>query len=121
MLEGKSATESEVLGDSLMRSIELMGIRKQDCEQIIGVSKTGMRNIMLRGVDPESKTGELCMYLVRVYRALYSLVGGNKKQMKHWLHTPNKAFGSAEPVAHMKRVEGLLEVLRYCDGMRGKV
>ena len=40
-----------------------------------------------RRIEPQSKSGELALLVVRAYRALYVLVGGEARQMKHWMHT----------------------------------
>ena len=40
-------------------------------------------------IDPSSKSGELALLLIRAYRALFVLVGGDTVQMRHWLHTHN--------------------------------
>jgi len=117
-MENKEIEDRKVLGDAFIKSIELMGVRLKDCENIIGVSASGMRDIELGGVEPDSATGELCTFFIRTYRALYGFLGGNQEQIKYWLNTPNKSFGRKAPLEHMKSTEGLVEVMRYLEGMK---
>ncbi|TNC82810.1 MAG: XRE family transcriptional regulator [Oleiphilus sp.] len=117
-MENEEIEDRKVLGDALIKTIALMGIRQKDCESIIGVSARDMRDIELDGVEPDSATGELCTFLIRAYRALYSSLGGNQEQIKYWLNTPNKSFGRKAPLEHMRSAEGLIEVMQYLEGMK---
>ncbi len=120
-MEQELADEQRVLGEALKNALKRMGITQKDCEAIVGLSKSHLRTILQQGINPYSKTGELCLLVIRIYRSLYALVGGNQEHMKHWMHSPNRAFGEQAPVERMKQIDGLTEVLRYCDAMRAKV
>ena len=69
---------------------------------------------------PASKAGELALLVVRCYRALYVLVGGDAAAMRHWMRTENRHTGGV-PAEQMKTVAGLVAVLEYLDAMRGKL
>jgi len=71
-------------------------------------------------IDPASKTGELALLFVRVYRGLYSLVGGDKEIMHRWVGEHNRGTGGV-PAQQMCTVSGLVRVLTYIDGMRGRL
>ena len=49
------------------------------------------------GIDPASKAGELTLLLIRAYRSLFALVGGDAGQMRHWMHTRNLHTGGCPP------------------------
>jgi hypothetical protein len=83
---------------------------------VIGKDRTSIS----RGLDPASKSGELALLLIRVYRSLFVLVGGGPDDMKHWMHTANHHTGGV-PAEQVQSVQGLNRVVEYLDAMRGKV
>lgn len=108
---------SAVLGEALLAAGRALGMTQADLGQVVGKD----RSAISRGrIDPVSKAGELALLLIRCYRALYVLVGGDPAQMRHWMHTPNQHTGGV-PAEQIKSVAGLAGVLEYLDGMRGKL
>ena len=77
------------------------------------------RTTFSRGIDPDSKTGELALMLIRCYRGLYALVGGREEDMQHWMHTYNH-HTQGVPAEQLKSIAGLNSVLDYIDALRGK-
>lgn len=69
---------------------------------------------------PQSKTGELALLLIRAYRALFALFGGNLQDMRHFLRTENRHLAGV-PLQQMGQVQGLVRVVEYLDAIRGKV
>jgi len=105
-----------VLSKSLINAGKALGFSQTDIGKIVGKD----RSSFARGVDPDSKAGELALLLIRCYRSLFVLVGGNSDDMKHWMHTRNKHTGGI-PAEQVTTVQGLNNVLTYLDAMRGKV
>ncbi len=106
-----------VLGEALLGTGKALGLTQADLGQVVGKD----RSAVSRGrIDPQSKAGELALLLIRCYRALYVLVGGDPAQMRHWMHTPNLHLGGV-PAEQVKTVSGLAGVVEYLDGMRGKL
>ncbi len=97
-----------------------MGLSRDDASAILGVDKATLSRNKTKGFEPDSKTGELCLQLVRVYRSLFAIAGGNQDFMKHWLNTENRAL-SGKPADLLKSIAGLVQVNLYLDAMRGKV
>lgn len=91
--------------------------------QIVGVSQpTATR--LLRGdyhLREKAKEWELSGHLVRLYRSLFSLVGGDDSLARGWLRSANVAFSGQTPIALMKRVDGLVRVCDYLDASRARV
>ena len=112
-----TAAEAEVLGKALRRAGDALGLSQKDLGTIIGKD----RSAISRGrIDAASKSGELALLVVRCYRALYVLVGGEPEQMRHWMHTENRHTGGV-PAEQVKTVQGLTRVVEYLDAVRGKV
>ena len=94
-----------------------LGLNRAALGQVIGKD----RSTLTRGqIDPDSKAGELALMLVRCYRALFVLVGGEPEQMRHWMHASNHNTGGV-PAEQILTVQGLARVTEYLDAMRGKV
>ncbi|MGA4815592.1 XRE family transcriptional regulator [Pseudomonas aeruginosa] len=74
-----------------------------------------------RGLRVDSKTGELALPLVRVYRAPYALFGGCCER-----HAPLPAHSQPSPGGRAAGTEGQVQglvhgALEYLDAIRGKV
>ncbi len=109
--------QAGVLAEALLNTGKSLGMSQTELGEVIGKDRTAIS----RGrIDPGSKAGELALLLIRCYRALYVLVGGNPRQMQHWMRTENLHTGGI-PAEQIKTVQGLTTVLAYLDAMRGKL
>lgn len=106
-----------VLAEALVNAGRSLGLTQADLGEVIGKDRTAVS----RGrIDPATKPGELALLLIRVYRALFVLVGGDEAAMRHWLHTANHHTGGV-PREQLRSIQGLVEVLSYLDAIRGKL
>ena len=109
--------QSAVLAEALVSAGRMLGMNPTELGRVIGKD----RSAVSRGqIDPASKAGELALLLIRVYRALYVLVGGDITAMQHWMRTENRHTGGI-PLDQIRTIQGLVKVLEYLDAMRGKV
>lgn len=108
-----------VLTKALLRAAGLLGLSSRLLARILGVSEASVSRLAsgARTVDPASKEGELALLLVRVYRSLDALVGGDAAQRKAWLESHNRAL-NGRPIDLLQRTDGLVAVLAYLDAMR---
>ncbi len=114
-------SESEVLGKALLNSKEYLGLTNTELGEIIGKDRTYFTRLRNHNVlEPDSKEGELALHVIRIYRSLYALEGGDIEAMEEWLNTPNKHL-DAIPKDLLKSIQGLVQVVEYLDAMRGKV
>lgn len=87
--------------------------------RVVGVSESTITWVQAgRSIDPASKEGQLALLLVRVFRSLDSLVGGDEAKRVAWMHSHNKALQGV-PAKLVENPEGLEATLAYLDGMRG--
>ncbi|OYW33197.1 MAG: XRE family transcriptional regulator [Methyloversatilis sp. 12-65-5] len=108
---------SSVLAEALANAGRALGMTQTDLGQVIGKD----RSAISRGqIEPASKAGELALLLIRIYRALFVLVGGDAAAMQHWMHTANHHIGGV-PLEQVRTIQGLIQVLEYLDAMRGKI
>jgi hypothetical protein len=105
-----------VLSKALLNAGRLLGLSQSEIGAIVGKDRTSIA----RGLDPASKSGELALLMIRCYRSLHVLVGGEPKDIRHWMHTRNQDTGGV-PAEQVRTVQGLARVVEYLDAMRGRV
>ena len=112
---------SEVLAKAVLSAAERLGMRSRQLAQVIGSSEASVSRLSRqRGLDPESKEGELALLFLRVYRSLDALVGGDDAKAREWIGADNAHIGGV-PIERMTTVEGLVDVVQYLDAMRGRL
>jgi hypothetical protein len=115
--DGASPRAAEVLARALVRAGKELGLTQADLGAIVGRDRTALSRGAL---EPDTKSGELALLLIRAYRALFVLVGGEPRQMKHWMRTHNHHVGGV-PAELVRTVPGLMRVVEYLDAIRGRV
>lgn len=113
------ADADAVLAKALLSTREQLDLTQQELADIIGVHRTAISRWADSGLRVHSKTGELALLLIRVYRSLFALFGGNLVDMQHFLRTDNRHL-DAPPLSLMMQVQGLVRVVEYLDAIRGK-
>lgn len=105
-----------VLGEAVLNAGSCLGLSATQVGKVIGRDRS---SIVRAGVNPQSKSGELAMFLIRVYRSLFALVGGDEAHMLHFMRSENRGTGGV-PQEQIARVTGLVSVMQYLDAMRGR-
>jgi len=106
---------TEVLTKAFLRAGSRLGLTREQLGRVVGRNRSSLH----RGIDPASKAGELAAMLIRCYRGLHVLVGGDDEVMRHWMSHENRHTGGI-PAQQVQTVPGLARVLDYLDAMRGK-
>jgi antitoxin Xre/MbcA/ParS-like protein len=110
-----------VLAKALLAAAGRIGVRNKQLAAIIGSSEASVSRLQHgRGLDPDSKEGELALLFLRLYRSLDALVGGDDAKARDWLHSEN-AHLAGIPAERIRTVEGLVDVVQYLDAMRGRL
>lgn len=113
--------EEAVIAKAVLSAADRLGLTNRHLAAVIGLSEASVSRMQRgRGVDPDSKEGELALMFVRLFRALDALMGGNEAQARAWLHAMNDHLGGA-PAERIRSVEGLVDVVQYLDAMRGRL
>jgi hypothetical protein len=115
--DGANLRPAEVLTRALVKAGKELGLTQAELGSIVGRDRTALSRSAL---EPDTKSGELALLLIRAYRALFVLVGGESRQMKHWMHTHNHHVGGV-PAELVRSVPGLMRVVEYLDAIRGRV
>ena len=115
--DGANLDSAGVLTRALVKAGKELGLTQSELGSIVGRDRTALSRGAL---EPDTKSGELALLLIRAYRALFVLVGGEPRQMKHWMHTHNHHVGGV-PAELVRSVAGLMRVVEYLDAIRGRV
>ncbi|MBR9812835.1 DUF2384 domain-containing protein [bacterium] len=113
---------ARVVGTALCRAREGLGLTLQQTSAVVGLS-TAFLSKLSHGkaqLEPGSKPFQLALMLVRIYRALFPLAGGDEAAMRGWLEADNSDLG-APPLAMLANPAGLTHVLDYLDGERARI
>ena len=108
-----------VLTKAAVRAADRLGLSGRQLAEIVGVSEATVSR-WKRGdslLEPGSKPFELAALLVRTFRSLDAITGGDEAVARRWLAAPNTAL-AARPLERMAQVQGLVDVTTYLDARR---
>lgn len=108
-----------VLTRAALRAADRLGLSGRQLADIVGVSEATVSR-WKRGdslLEPGSKPFELAALLVRAFRSLDAITGGDEGVARRWLTAPNTAL-AARPLDRMAQVQGLVDVTTYLDARR---
>jgi uncharacterized protein (DUF2384 family) len=115
-------TDAALVTHAFIEAGRELGMTLGQLAKVIGVSESAMKNYSRGSADISSpKDQELSLGFIRVYRALFAVLGGNREQMQHWMHTPNRHLNQQTPAALATNYQGLAELNVYLDAMRGRL
>ena len=117
------AGRARVLTQAVVETTRRLKLKSTELTGIIGVSQpTASRLLHGKFLLAEGgKSWELGAHLVRLYRSLSSMVGGNDELARTWLRSANQAFGGRTPLEAIRSVEGLVHACDYVDAHRARV
>ncbi len=125
VLHVSTIAEKEVLRKALNRVALNLDLSRQELAGIVGFSESTLSRIFNSNktkqnyIEPSSKEGQLAILLLRLYRNLNVLFGGNEKQCQQWLRSEN-SYLDGVPVNLIQSIEGLILTIQYLDAIRGK-
>ena len=111
-----------VLTKALLRAAERLGLSGRQLAGIVGISEATVSRLK-RGeatLEAGTKPFELATFLVRVFRSLDAITGGDEAVARVWMTAVNTALG-ARPVEQMTTIQGLVDVTTYLDARRAPV
>lgn len=115
------ADDATLVSNSVLAASDWLGLSNEQLANTLGVSGSTIARIRQQRPISGQKTLEIALYLIRIYRALYAILGGNQAQMAAWMEARNDHLRGESPIALVQRIDGLIAVLRYLDAMRGRV
>lgn len=114
--------DADLITHAFIEAGRELGMTLGQLARVIGVSESAMKNYSRGAASISSaKDQELSLGLIRVYRALFAILGGDREQMRHWMRTPNRHLNGQLPAALAANYQGLAELNVYLDAMRGRL
>jgi len=114
--------EEAVLTKAVLRVAENLELTNKTLASVIGVSEATVSRMrsgnyaLRRG----HKAVDLAVLLVRLYRSLDAIVGGDERVARAWLRNRNEALNGA-PLMLIETIAGLMNVIQYLDARRAIV
>ncbi|WP_346839339.1 MbcA/ParS/Xre antitoxin family protein [Microbulbifer sp. SAOS-129_SWC] len=109
----------QALAEGFFGAAAALGLGNAELMGVLGLSRSALGRLKQSGaIDPHSKTGEIAMLLIRIYRSLVPLNGGDSANIQHFMQTPNRHLGG-RPAELIQRLDGLAYTCAYLDALRG--
>ncbi|MCF1707653.1 DUF2384 domain-containing protein [Tabrizicola sp. J26] len=108
-----------ILTKAAIRAAERLDISGRQLADIIGVSEAQVSRFRNgeAALPVHGKPFELAALLVRAFRSLDAITGGDEGVARAWLNAPNTALG-ARPAERIVSIQGLIDVVAYLDARR---
>ncbi len=116
------ADRAAVVTKAVLRAADALGLTARRLAQVIGASEPTVSRMKAGShlLDPAGKSYELAVLLIRVFRSLDAIAGGDAGVVRQWMTNDNTALGG-RPVDRLGTITGLLDVLAYLDARRALV
>lgn len=116
------AERSGVVGKAVSRAADLLGLTNAALARTIGVSEATASRLRAGTyrLEPGTKPYELALLLVRLFRSLDAVMGGDEASLHSWMVTANRALGGV-PRDLVQTATGLVASVDYVDAARGRV
>jgi uncharacterized protein (DUF2384 family) len=114
--------EKVVVTRAALRAADRLDVTAKTLAAIIGVSEATVSR-MKKGefvLERGTKPFELAVLLVRLFRALDAIVGGDEEAARAWLRSSNTAL-DGRPIEMIQSVPGLVDAIAYLDARRALV
>ncbi len=116
------ASQGRVVTKAVIAAAERLGLNAARTADILGVSAPTVSRMKRLDflLEPGAKSFELAVLLIRVFRSLDAITGGDEAVAKNWLRNHNTAL-NAVPAERLTTITGLIDVLSYLDARRAPV
>jgi DNA-binding XRE family transcriptional regulator len=105
-----------------LRAAAHLGLSNRSVARILGVSEATVSRIGAGTylLKTDDKAYELALMLLRLFRSLDALSGGDEQTSRAWLRNDNLALGGV-PVALIESLSGMINIVGYLDARRARV
>ncbi|WP_416408312.1 MbcA/ParS/Xre antitoxin family protein [Agrobacterium rosae] len=116
------AEQGRVVTKAVVSAAERLGLNAARIADILGLSAPTVSRMKRLDfiLEPGSKPFELSVLLIRVFRSLDAIVGGDETVARTWLRNHDDALADV-PAEKLTTITGLLDVLAYLDARRAPI
>ncbi len=113
---------SAVVSKAVSRAADLLGLTNAALARVIGVSEATASRLRAGTytLEPSTKPYELALLLVRLFRSLDAVVGGDEASLRSWMVTTNRALRGV-PRDLVQTATGLVAAVDYVDAARARI
>ena len=110
--------EAQILAKATLRAADLLHLSSADLARIVGLSEASVSRLRAGQFELQrgTKPFELAVLLVRLFRALDAMTGGDEAS-RSWLQGQNLAL-AARPIDLITSISGLVQLIQYVDTRR---
>jgi transcriptional regulator with XRE-family HTH domain len=117
--QDRDVERGRVLTRALRAASDELGLAQHELARVLGTSEASVSRLRRGRLVPyPSREAEAAALLVRLFRSLDALVGGDTAKARVWLRAPNLHLAGT-PAERIQGLEGLVDVVHYLDAMRG--
>jgi hypothetical protein len=109
--------EREILSRATFRAAAILGLSQHELGEILGISDPSVSRMKDGAFSLPTKAFQLAVCLVRIFRSLDAITGGDDAAARSWLATEN-AHLNGVPKAMLRDPAGLVDVMNYVDAQR---
>jgi hypothetical protein len=116
------AERAAVVGKAVARAATLLGMTNVALARTIGVSEATASRLKAGtyALEPGTKPYELALLLIRLFRGLDAIMGGEGPSVTSWMATKNLALNGV-PRELVQSVTGLIAAVDYVDAARARI
>ena len=112
-----AAFPGRVAAKAVVNAAREMDLTQRELARAIGVSEATVTRMKDGGHELEGKPLELALCLIRVFRSLDAIAGGDAATIRGWMKNPNSLLGGI-PKVLVTSATGLIETMQYLDSAR---
>ena len=111
-----------VVSKAVVRAAIALGLTNVGLAKVLGISPATASRLRDGSyiLTLDSKPYELALLLIRLFRGLAAMTGGEERVSQSWMQTPNRALDGT-PVERIASVAGLVEAVAYVDAARARI
>ena len=115
-------SEAQVVTKATVVAAERLGLNARSLASVLGVSEASVSRMKRLDhlLEKGTKPFELAFLLIRLFRSLDAITGGDEGVARKWLRNTNTALGGI-PADRISTITGLTDVLAYLDARRALV
>ena len=121
-LHSQTPDRSAVVGKALLRSADFLGLSAAQVSKAIGISEASFSRLKAGSfrLEAGSTAYELSLFIIRIFRSLDSIVGGDKEVLRAWMNNDNTTLG-AKPCEMVTSLPRLVDLVQYLDSRRALI
>ena len=112
-----SADQGRVIAKAVFNASQRLGLSQRELGRVLGVSDAVVSRMKGGAAPLSGKPFELAACLVRVFRSLDAIAGGDPDTIRGWMRNENADLAGV-PRERIASAPGLVDVMNYLDAAR---